>query len=81
MSNTSHSNTKVGMLGFKFIKRIKQKLTRSNNRSDNNVKSGPSGRRGSRFSLDSVKLNDNLKRGVKSVVTSKKFFSKIFSCE
>ena len=68
MSNTSQTqtNTKVGMLGLKFLKRVRQKITGERKNKNNDSQQTSGGRRGSRFSLDSVKLNDSLNRVVKS---------------
>lgn len=74
MSNSSQTqtNTKVGMLGLKFLKRVRQKITgeRKNKNNDSQEKSS-GGRRGSRFSLDSVKLNDSLKVRIDTAVNQK----------
>jgi len=73
MSNTSQTqtNTKVGMLGLKFLKRVRQKITGERKNKNNDSQQTSGGRRGSRFSLDSVKLNDSLKVRIDTSVNQK----------
>lgn len=59
------------MLGLKFLKRVRQKITGERKNKNNDSQQTSGGRRGSRFSLDSVKLNDSLKVRIDTSVNQK----------